>query len=1040
MSSSATPKPTIRVVFQGVSGAYSEAAARELLNITPSSRFLPIGLPTFDACFKAVANGEAEYACLPMENTMGGSISDNFDLQLKNSLHSTAEIHFPVRHCLLALPGQTKKDIKIVMSHPQALAQCAEYLHRELPWAKIKPESDTAGSAQLISGQNMMGCACLASKTAADAYGLTVVEEGVQDAKDNFTRFLLYARAPVDATRAVQEGFKVKGSIVFTVGSRAGALHHAIEPFARYKLNMTKLESRPDRRQDNSMKIRDGGALNLLFGENFLKDLPNQEDPSILDDTGGELEFKAMFFLDFVISSGTREAIRELAAMSPFFRVLGVYPADGLLIGHVAEAVGCAEGTNFTRGKQFRPPIVVEPSAKRMKSTTEAFTIAVIGFGNFGQFLSKQFRSFGYRVVTSSRSYKNYKPFAEEHEIDLFQDHNILFESVPNVDVIVISTSIFSFEDLMKNLSPKQVEDKLIVDVLSVKSHAKNVLLDAFGKTERVDILCTHPMFGPESGKFSWRGLPFVYEKVRIKNENRCAQFLNIFDKSGCKMIQLSCEEHDTKAANSQFLTHFTGRVLNELHLTRTGIDTKGFLSLLDLVENTCRDSDDLFLALFRHNPNAAATLDAVRLAVDGVAFRLKSFARNNSDNILLSDAVNRIAPSKTVKVHGLAMDLARSGKDVITTLTVGEPNFGPPEEAIQAAEACLRDPKGTKYTAVTGTIELRKAITQDYTDRKGVTYDPVKEVLVSSGGKQSIFQVVNALCGPSDEVIIPSPFWVSYPDICRLAGAKPVIVRREPQNNYILTPEQLESHITERTRLFILCNPCNPTGCLYTESDLRALAKVLEKFPKVYILSDEIYERIIYDNQKHISFAKFLKNRTIVVNGIAKGFAMTGLRIGWACGPQEIIRACEKLQSQINSSASSVSQAAACRALQLGPETVAGPGIQNLNMLLHNRNLGHLLLKEIPGVETIKGGGAFYFFVSLAPDYRPKGLTCEKLCEYLIRREKGVAFVPGDAFGETPESCSFRISYACHESDLKEGILRFKDGLRELSESSSNH
>lgn len=1033
------------VVFQGVAGAYSDAAARELLNVAENTHVKPVGLSSFELCFRAVTSGEADYACLPMENTMGGSISDNFDLQLKNSLFSTAEIHLPVRHCLLALKGQRKEDIKTVISHPQALAQCADYLQRELPWAVAKPESDTAGSAQLIAEKHLAGYAAIASATASSVYGLEIVEENIQDASDNYTRFLLYSTQPIDPRSAVNDGIKMKCSIVFTILNQPGTLHDAIEPFARHRINLTKLESRPDRRRGrkSSEILRQAGPLELLYGQDFLSSLPVPVAEDEQHQPAGDSLFKAMFFLDMVMSPGANLALREVAMKCPFFRVLGCYPADGVLVGHVANTIGCPDGTNFTRGRISRhlsltscsptpspSPPPEESSSKRVKHTGEGLAIGILGFGNFGQFLAKKFVSQNHSLSAWSRSAGRYHEAAQMLRVTLYSDLPSLLQT-EKPDVLIVSTSILSFEQLVMEGIPKElVGNCLLVDVLSVKTLAKRVFTQAFKDFPQVDLLCTHPMFGPESAKRSWRDLPFVFEKVRIANLERCHRFLDIFQHSGCEMVELSCEEHDEKAANSQFVTHFTGRVLKDLHLRQTGIDTKGFLSLLGLVENTCKDSDDLFVALFRHNPNAACTLSAIRDAVEGVTARLR---RTDEPSSLLSDLVNRISPSKTVKVHGLAMELARQGKDVITTLTVGEPNFGPPQAAMETVAEKVHDPKATKYTPSRGILSLREAIAADYQKRKGVVFDAKSEILVSGGGKQSIFQAINALCGSGDEVIVPAPYWVSYPDICRIGGSKPVIVHREAKHQYLLQPDQLEAAITPRTKMLILCNPCNPTGCLYEEKHLRALVSVLQKYPHVWILADEIYERIIYENCQHVSFASLLPERTLVVNGIAKGFAMTGLRIGWLCGPPKIISACEKLQSQINSSACSLSQHAAESALHCSQDPLeSGPGKQNLANLDQNRTRGFDLLSGVDGVETVKGKGAFYFFVKVAR-HVPQGLTCEKLCEYLIRMDSGVALVPGDAFGDPPEACSFRMSYACSQDDMERGIERFKKGLTEL-------
>jgi len=1024
----------MRIAFQGFRGAYSEAAGHELFGPTPAVEL--VGHATVDACFQAVSSGQCDYAILPMENTMGGSISDNYDLQLKYALHSVAEVNKRVQHALLALPGTRKADVKVVASHPQALSQCAHYLETQMKHAEPHAEADTAGSARKIADEKLEGWAAICSKAAAKVYGLAVIDEDIQDAKDNITRFLLYARQPVDASTT---DAPLKASLVFTIGNRAGALHQALAPFAKYNVNLTKLESRPDRRRDATL-VRDAGALALLYGADYLGDVPAYvEDELALPD---EVKFKAMFFVDVTLSEGARAAFRELAMISPFVRVLGVYAAGGPLLGHVAAKLGVAEGTSFTSSAKSSTAGAAAAGsagvvgAKKAKTDSDSnarcLKIAIVGFGNFGQFLAKQMRAHGHSLAAWSRS--RHDEQASKLDVTLYASIADMLTAF-HPDVVLICTSILSFHDVVASIPSHLLGSALVVDVLSVKVHARKVLLDAWGALANVDIVCTHPMFGPESGRYSWRGLPFVYERTRVNDHARCDEFLQVFKRAGCRMIEMSCEEHDAKAANSQFVTHFTGRSLAELALKPTGIDTKGFASLLDLVENTIKDSDDLFLALYRHNPMAAGTLDQLRGSVEGVSARLKHAAAE-PDIYRIADALGRVQPSKTVKTHAAAMELQRKGADVITTLTVGEPHFGAPEPALLAAEACLRSKTGTKYTAVGGTPELRRAICADYAKRKAVTFDPDTEVLVSGGGKQSIFQAVHATCGPGDQVVIPAPYWVSYPDIAALAGAKPVIVQRQATHGYILQPSELRAALCARTRVFILNNPCNPTGCLYTRAQLEALAAVLREpqFAHVLVLSDEIYERVVFDGLEHVSFAALdgMRARTLVVNGVAKGFAMTGMRIGWLCGPTKIVKACEKLQGQISSCACSVSQAAAAAALPLDP-VVAGPGKANLDGLLANRELAFGLLGDIKGLVTVKGGGAFYAFCSVRkPDGSAFGLSGEELCERLIRRAKGVAFVPGEAFGATAESCSFRMSYAAEPEHVREGVARLADFVRE--------
>jgi len=580
----------------------------------------------------------------------------------------------------------------------------------------------------------------------------------------------------------------------------------------------------------------------------------------------------------------------------------------------------------------------------------------------------------------------------------------------------------------------------LVVDVLSVKTLPKNALQIFLPDT--ADILCTHPMFGPESGKFSWRGLPCVYEKVRINSsllaeaDLRCERFLDIFRLAGCRMVEMSCETHDQAAAGSQFVTHFTGRLLSQLNLRPTPISTKGFETLLTLVDNTCKDSFDLFQALYQCNPNSSSQLQALQQAMVSITSQLQARSQDKAEEgIHFSDFVGRIQPSKTAETHARALELKRQGKDIVTTLTVGEPDFAPPEPIMRSLATAP-----TGYTPVGGVFELKQAIADDYARRKGVQYDAAKDILITHGGKQAIFLAVLALCQFGDEVVIPAPYWVSYPDIVRLSGADPVIVNCDPRKGYVMSPEQLTAALTPKTRMIIMCNPSNPTGGAYTTEELEQIAQVLRRpeYAHVLVLSDEIYERLTYDNFEHTSFAALpgMKERTLLVHGFAKAYAMTGFRLGYLASPQQpIIAAALKLQSQVNSCASSVSQHAGIAALREVPEEMLAPLYKGLK---DKRNAIVSALREIPHVVCPIPKGAFYVFPDVSHFLGKNAKSAKSgrvvntstdLCNYLIE-EHGLALPPGDAFGGPT---GVRFSYATSMEDIQRAVERFRAGLEDL-------
>nr|URX65373.1 glutamate/aspartate-prephenate aminotransferase [Gymnema sylvestre] len=395
-----------------------------------------------------------------------------------------------------------------------------------------------------------------------------------------------------------------------------------------------------------------------------------------------------------------------------------------------------------------------------------------------------------------------------------------------------------------------------------------------------------------------------------------------------------------------------------------------------------------------------------------------------------LSPRVNSVKPSKTVAITDQATALAQAGVPVIR-LAAGEPDFDTPSVIAEAGINAIRQGY-TRYTPNAGTTELRSAICHKLKEENGLTYTP-DQILVSNGAKQSIVQAVLAVCSPGDEVLIPAPFWVSYPEMARLADATPVILPTQISESFLLDPKLLESKLSEKSRLLILCSPSNPTGSVYPRKLLEEIAAIVARHPRLLVISDEIYEHIIYTPASHTSFASLpgMWERTLTVNGFSKAFAMTGWRLGYLAGPTRFVSACGKIQSQFTSGASSISQKAAVAALGMGyagGETVA-------NMVKAFRERRDFLVKsfgELDGVKISEPQGAFYLFVDFSSYYGVEvdGFGAingsEALCRYLLEKAQ-VALVPGDAFGD--DTC-IRISYAAALSTLQAAFERIKQAL----------
>ena len=394
-----------------------------------------------------------------------------------------------------------------------------------------------------------------------------------------------------------------------------------------------------------------------------------------------------------------------------------------------------------------------------------------------------------------------------------------------------------------------------------------------------------------------------------------------------------------------------------------------------------------------------------------------------------LSDRLNRLAPSATLAMSQKSGEMKAQGIDVIN-MSVGEPDFNTPDHIKEAAKKAI-DENYSRYSPVPGYIELRKAIVEKLKKENGLEYS-TNEILVSNGAKQSVCNTVMALVNDGEEVIIPAPYWVSYPQMVKLAGGEPVIVEAGFEQNFKMTPEQFEAAITPKTRMLILCSPSNPTGSVYSEEELRGLAEVIKRHEGLYVLADEIYEHINYVG-KHSSIAHIegMRERTIIVNGVSKAYAMTGWRIGFIAAAEWIVKGCNKLQGQYTSGPCSVSQKAAEAAYTTSQECVE----TMRKAFERRRDLIVELAKDIPGLEVNKPEGAFYLFPKCSSffgkSYNGKKIENSTDLAMFLLEVGHVATVGGDAFGDP---YCFRMSYATSDDNIREAMKRIKDTLALLA------
>jgi aspartate aminotransferase len=399
----------------------------------------------------------------------------------------------------------------------------------------------------------------------------------------------------------------------------------------------------------------------------------------------------------------------------------------------------------------------------------------------------------------------------------------------------------------------------------------------------------------------------------------------------------------------------------------------------------------------------------------------------------IIASRLSRIKPSATNMLTGKVSELKAAGRDIIA-LGAGEPDFDTPDNIKQAAIRAIEEGQ-TKYTPIAGTLELRQAIADKFKRENGLDYNPANQITVGCGGKQVIYNAMMATLDPGDEVIIPAPYWVSYPDMVLLAEGEPVIVECPDDGGFKMTPEQLEAAITPKTKWLLLNSPSNPTGAGYTRDDIAALAAVLMRHPQVWILTDDMYEHVTYDDFEFVTLAQIepgLYDRTLTLNGVSKVYAMTGWRLGYAAGPAELISAINIIQSQSTTHTSSITQAATVEALN-GPQDFIDP---HNELFRERRDLVVSMLNQATGLTCLRPVGAFYVYPSCAGvigKKTPSGQVItddEAFVTYLLEDE-GVAAVHGAAFGLSPY---FRISYATSTEALEDACTRIQRACAALT------
>ena len=981
--------PKTTYCYQGVPGCYSQQAClgvsfKNHKNPTPKTQECTF----FSDVFQSVIH-EGHYGVIPVENSLGGSIHENFDLiqNYHQEIEVVQEYNLRIEHCLMALPGVSIGDIRRVESHPQALAQCRDTLTKLFPKKNYSvervPIHDTAFGAKQLSEKIesdvydpiLESTAIIASQEAAKRYGLDIIQESIEDTPQNYTRFWVIRRRPDNHVGTFQISRKTetnlyKHSILFSLEHSSGSLSKILSIFSVCNANLTKIESRP---------FRNSGE----------KGLP----------------FQYWFFVDFMEELATDYASRVVPMLTNLLgtviyqlKSLGIYPCD---------------------------ETVYVPQ--------HSLNIGIVGGGAFGRCMASLLDSTHHILLTSRSDYSKecrdrgwtFYPTMEEW-------------NRTKKDVILIAVSIDSFESVVEQID---FQDELVVDVLSVKQFPKQILLEKTPPS--CDILATHPMFGPKSIGKKDRP-PCILEKVRIQHKVRCQYFLESIT-NHCRLVEMSCQQHDQDVAIYQALTHYVNRLLNKSSFTKANLERvpRSCQLLVESGHLTLGDSDSLFASLFDYNPAAKQLLKKMDTQHNNLRNQIIyhsgkinntstpahflslpiKIGTNEFDAIIKKQRADLVAQEsdseKTNNPDGPSIT-------EIAELHIGEPQYKPPESVYQLLQETGQKKDRVVYTSVLGTQACRQSIIDHYL-LKGLEYK-IDEVICCNGGKQAIYQALIALTdqppinGGQWEVVVPIPYWGPYQKMVCSSQAKIVYLETTPNENYQINIQTLRQCLNSNSRILILCSPHNPTGIIYSKECLEHIVKVCDVYQDLHIIWDEIYSDLILDETLSypslLQIAPHLKDRIITINGFSKTYAMTGFRIGYALGRKEIIDKMAYYQGQITSSAGDLSQQAAILSLNAYRNTDYVSII--CQGLIKNRDIMLSCLDEINGLVFTRPIGGMYIYLNLEKvgirdTYR---WCCDMVEKY------GVAMMPGVVFGDPT---AVRICFAVGKSWIRRATTLFK-------------
>ena len=836
----------MKLGFQGIENCYSYQVCKNYFS-EDDNNF--IGFESFDKVFRGLSFGLIDYAIIPIENSIGGCIFMNFDNFYKYNIKIHCEFHHDVNHSLYCKKDSNLLSMKKVISHPQAIQQCKENI-KNLD-LEMEEYWDTTGSLERLAELDNSYCA-IGPPDLGNKYNLMEIEKNFNDQENNITRFYLISLNKISNEIKLKNGVKVSnlksydsipsdtiipywkfsGYAVFK--DELGCLCNYLESFRKNNINLTKIESRPYLGKDRNV-FSYIFYIEGIYGSNY---------------TSGQLI----------------DPLEDLN-YSESFNYFGSFP----LIQKINQCIA-SDSTLLVSGE-------IKETPKNLQNNLNPLKIGIVGFGRFGKFISERMVKYGFNVYTTSR--KDYTKTANKLNIEYLKFDE--FINI-NLDVIIFSTSINSFEKVLDSFPIEFLKDKLIVDVLSVKEFPLEVIKNKVGNN--CPILVTHPMFGPDSGKDSWKGKKFVYWVENINElTNVVTPFLKFWEDQGCKLLKLKPEVHDELSANSQFISHFIGRLLEEIGSEETIIDTDLYKHLIKVMEYSVNDSWDLFEGLYNFNKKSKNTLSRFKYCFDKLVNKLENNTMRSNQMIKGSD---------TASMFSKIVELKEKGKK-IHNQAIGIPTWYP-------KGSINLEYNKFEYSTSKGDSEFINKIIKMYHDKNllknGVSLRN-ENILITPGGKPALYIILKLLTRPGSSWLLPKPYWVTYPDIIKSLSGNVNYLESDLENEWCPKIEDVESKLitgeNDSINGIILCNPNNPTGVNYPITFINKLLNLCET-NGLYLVVDEVY-LLLRNDLKTL----FQNNKNIIIfSSFSKYHSLPGVRIGYIMADPEIVNNLVKLQSII--------------------------------------------------------------------------------------------------------------------------------------------